>query len=63
MADPINLTTADLMAEIGRLTMEVKARAAREDQLLAYIKGLQNPVEQEERPQPVPNRAARRRAT
>jgi hypothetical protein len=43
MAEPIQLTTADLMAEIGRLTMEVKARAAREDSLLAYITQLQSP--------------------
>jgi hypothetical protein len=34
MASAVNLTSDDLMAEIGRLTMEVKARAAREDQLV-----------------------------
>lgn len=50
MADPINLTTADLMAEIGRLTMEVKARAAREDQLVALINQMKSATEADEQP-------------
>jgi hypothetical protein len=45
MADPIQLTTDDLMAEIGRLTMEVRARAAREDQLVTLINQMKQAAE------------------
>ena len=37
MAEPVNLNSDDLLAEIGRLYMEAKVRALREDQLVKAL--------------------------
>lgn len=41
MADPVNYTADDLKRELGVLFMECRARASREDQLMARIRQLE----------------------